>query len=240
VDPDTEKFYPMEEPFTETVIGTERVAMILQGVPSVFETDRYQMILEAIRHFARNSNLPDPIVVEAERVLADHLRALYFLVADGAPPPGKNGRERIMKLLIRRAATRQAILGIQDPEFLPRLVECISKSASNNGLTMHEVKERLVSYFTTETERFWKSVERGYRQLERFLKENNGQTLTGLQIVRLEKEWGLPSVLAAISLREKGLPFAEAEYKEALEVWKQTPHHQKVDFSSAVSPDAML
>ena len=240
VDPETEKFYPMEEPFTETVIGTERVAMILQSVPSVFETDRYQVILEAIRHFVRNPNLPDPIVVEAERVLADHLRALYFLAADGAPPPGKNGRERIMKLLIRRAATRQAILGIQDPAFLPRLVECISESAPNNGLTMHEVKERLASYFATETERFWKSVERGYRQLERFLKENNGQTLTGLQIVRLEKEWGLPPILVAISLREKGLPFAEAEYKEALEVWKQTPHHQKVDFSSAVSPDAML
>jgi len=216
---------PMAEPFAETVIGTERVAMILQGAQSVFKTDGYRLIMDAIRSFARAPGLPEPLATASERVIADYLKALYILVADGAPPPGKDGRERIIKLLIRGVITRQIVLGIQSREFLPTLIDCVAQVVYSTLRATVEDEKRLMSYFSTESQRFSKTIERGRRQLDRFLKENGGHTLSGLQIVFLEKKKGLPHLLTAMMLREKGLTFGEAEYEEALEIWKWQPHN---------------
>jgi len=216
---------PMAEPFAETVIGTERVAMILQGAQSVFDIDSYRPIVDAIHSFVHAPDLPEPLITDSERVIADYLKALYVLVADGAPPPGKNGRERIVKLLVRGIVTRQVILGIQSQEFLPTLIDCISQAVHSTVRALPEDKQRLVFYFSAESQRFAKTVKRGRRQLDLFLNENNGHTLSGPQIVCLEKKWGLPHLLTAKMLREKGLAFAEAEYREALDAWRYQPHN---------------
>jgi len=215
----------MAEPFSETVIGTERVAMILQDAQSVFETEAYRPLISAVHSFVRAPELPEPLLIASERVIADYLKSLYVLVADGAPPPGKDGRERIIKLLIRNVITRQIILGIESEEFLPTLVDCISRTVHNTLWATPEDKERLASYFSSESHRFLKTLRRGRRQLEWLLKENDGRTLSGPQIVYLEKKWGLPHLLTAKMLREKGLVFAEAEYRESLEAWGQQPHN---------------
>ena len=218
-------FRPMAEPFVETVIGTERVAMILQGARSVFEIDRYRPIIDTIHSFVRRRDLPEPLIAASERVIADYLKALYILVADGAPPPGKDGRERIIKLLIRGIITRQTVLGIQSQDFLPALIDCVAQMVHSTLRATEEDKKRLMFYFSTESQRFSNTIKRGYRQLVRFLKENHGRTLSGPQIVWLEKRWGLPHILTAVTLQEKGREFAEAEYYETLEAWKQSPHN---------------
>jgi alanyl-tRNA synthetase len=215
----------MAEPFSETVIGTERVAMLLQGVQSVFETDSYRPIIDAIHRFVHAPGLPQALVTTSECMIADYVKALYFLVADGAPPPGKDGRARIIKLLIRRVLARQVILGIESEEFLPALINCISQSAHNGVQAAPKDAERLMSYFSTEARRFSETIKRGQHQLIRYLKENDGRTLSGAQAVCLEKQWGLPSLLTAAMLREKGLAFLEAEYRGALEDWKQMAHN---------------
>ena len=144
-----------------------------------------------------------------------------LLRSDGAPPPGRNGRERIIKKLIRGVLTRQIILGIEAKDFLPTVVECIYQVAGDSLKVTHEDKERLLSYFAMDTARFLKTIERGQRQLLRFLEQNGGRTLSGSQIVHLEKRCGLPHLLAAMMLREKGLTFLEEDYRKALEVWKR-------------------
>ena len=215
---------PMAEPFAETVIGTERVAMVLQSAQSVFETDSYRPIIDSIHGFVHTPGLPELLVTAGERVIADHLKALYFLVADGAPPPGKNGRERIIKLLIRGVITRQIILGIETSNFLSTVLDCISQRVHSTLRATPEDEKRLMSYFSAEAQRFSKTIGRGRRQLGQFLKENEGRTLSGPQIVCMEKKWGLPHLLTDAVLQQKGLTFAEAEYREALEVWKQRLH----------------
>lgn len=223
--PENGSLYTLAEPFAETVIGTERVAMILQGAQSVFETDSYRPIMDIVRRFTRKPDLPESLITTSERVIADYLRALYVLVADGAPPPGKNGRERIVKLLIRGIVTRQMILGIESQEFLPTLIGCISQRVHRSVRASSEGEERLAFYFSTELKRFSKTVKRGSQQLVGFLRENAGRTLSGSQIVCLEKKWGLPHILTATMLQEQGLTFAGAEYREALEAWKFKSHH---------------
>jgi alanyl-tRNA synthetase len=216
---------PMAEPFVETVIGTERVAMILQDTRSVFEIDSYRPIIDTIHSFVHRHDLPESLVTASEHVIADYVKALYILVMDGAPPPGKDGRERIIKLLVRGIITRQTVLDIQSQEFLPALIDCVAQMVHNTLPATAEDEKRLMFYFSTESQRFSKTIKRGHRQLTRFLKENNGRALSGPQIVRLEKKWGLPHILTAVTLQEKGLEFAEAEYQEALEAWKQSPHN---------------
>ena len=207
---------PLAEPFTETVIGTERVAMILQSAPSVFDIEGYRPLIDMIHQFVRNTDLSEAMRVFSERVIADYLRALYCLAADGAPPPGKNGRERIIKLLIRGVLTHQIVLGIESPRFLPTLLNRVAPMISGS-LDASATRERLASYFQFEAQRFSKTVERGHRQLLRFLQENDGETLSDSQIVSLEKKWGLPRALTTLLARDKSLDGMPSRCQAVLE-----------------------
>jgi len=98
VDEETGALRPMDRPLDETVIGTERVAMISQGKASVFEIDCIQPLVDKVRSFCNGSDADD-WTDRAAQIISDCVRALLFLVANGAPLPGKGGRQRIAKLL---------------------------------------------------------------------------------------------------------------------------------------------
>ena len=206
---------PLENPFSETVIGAERVSMIHQKASSVFDIEEFQPILETIHKLVHVNHLPESWILPSERVIADHLRGLFYLVASGAPPPGKNGRERIVKMLVRRVITRLIILNIDVLKYIPVLVTSISNSISDIG-NKDAVSGVLIGYFFSEIEKFMKTIQRGKRQLLKFLKENNGNLLSNQQILCLEKKWGLPSLLTELVLSQQGLGFAEIKYQVAL------------------------
>jgi alanyl-tRNA synthetase len=221
IDEQNTGLHPISEPFTETVIGTERVAMILQDVPSVFDIDRYLSIIDTVHCSVRRTGLPESMRTVSEKIVADYIKALYFLIADGAPPPGKNGRERIIKLLIRGVLTHQNILGICVPDFLFTLLDSIT-SNSSNGFDESTTKKRVLDYFNIETPRFMQTIERGRHIFTQLLEDNHGNTLSGSQIAYLEKSQGLPHSLIAVFLWERGLPFLEPDYRQALKHWKQS------------------
>jgi alanyl-tRNA synthetase len=212
-DEDNHFLYSLANPFTETVIGTERVAMILQNVDSVFDTDGYRSLIETIDRFVKRSDL-SRVIPAYTRVIADHLKGLYFLIADGAPPPGKDGRARIIKMLIRRVITRQIVLGIESELFLTTIIKTISCGLPPS-VQMREIQERFVSYFDSESQHFKRTIAQGHIQLIKLLKENGGRTLSGSQIVFLEKKCGLPTLLIGMILQKQGLPFMGSVYKKA-------------------------
>lgn len=225
IDTDNGSLHPLEEPFSETVIGTERVAMILQGVESVFRIDGYRPIMAAIRAFVDAPDLPESTIAASEQVIADYLKALYVLVGDGAPPPGKNGRERIIKLLIRGVVSRQILLGIRSDDFLTTVMGRIDQTLQQDLRAAPKDERVLIDYFESESERFIRTIRRGRRALGSMLKENAGHTLTGQQILDLEKKKGLPHLLTAKFLKEKGLAFRESDYLSALSEWETLPHN---------------
>jgi alanyl-tRNA synthetase len=209
------RLVPMREPFAETVIGTERAAMILQGKSSVFEIDSLEPIIQAIRQCYP----PDRGKPASERIVADHLRALLFLVADGAPPPGKDGRQRIVKILIRNVLAHQMILGISSASFLPSVLAAITDLDSTHP-NLKVARNTLLDYFDSESARFQRTVQIGQRRFNEFLKANGGHTLHGTQILSLEKRSGLPGTLTAKLLTERGLDFPKQEYDSLLQAWK--------------------
>lgn len=221
VSPECERLQLLQDPFSETVIGIERVAMILQAKESVFEIDSYQPVLNVIRTYVRVDDVNLTWVRESERVLADYLKALYMLAADSAPPPGKNGRERIVKLLIRGVMTRQLLLGISSPKFIPDVLSCLAEKMTG-ARKEPWIRDRVLEYFSSQREIFISTVERGYSALEKILEENYGKTLSGEQILHLEKSIGIPRPLVEGKLRSKCLPYYQADYEDALVRWKRS------------------
>ncbi len=215
IDEKTNKIRTLGNPFTETVIGTERVAMILQNVDSVFGIDKIGDVIQCIKRFTRNSDLLGEERIASERVIADHIRALYMLVADNAPPPGGNGRKRIIKVLIRGILTRMMLLDINSNSFISDALTCVALTMPIDGrpqLTIGKVQE----YFSMELNRYSSSMDIAKKQLLKFLDENNGGTLSGYQIVYLEKKKGLPHLLAKKILNDHKLGFASDEYQNAV------------------------
>lgn len=200
VNTQTNELRRMDDPFTEAVIGTERIAMILQNALSVFHIKENRPIIRAIQKYSAPDDLPEHLIIESERVIADYASALSALVAAGAPPPGKNGRERIIKLLIRGIITRKILLGIDINKFL-----FITKYAAKKQGILPDNLHKIETYFMKEAECFQKTIQRGLKKMERLLAKNQGETLSGQQIVFLEKRCGLPYLLIAESLRKKSV-----------------------------------
>jgi alanyl-tRNA synthetase len=190
----------LAEPFTEVVIGLERVAAILQGKRSVFEIDTIYPLIQQVRCFSK----PLPIDFKAveptklERVLVDHLRALLFLTADGAPPPGKGGRARLMRILIREFLTSQRLLGISDRGFVRSMI----LTALEYYPQVAAAQDFLLEYVSIERARFERTVQAGMSHLENRV-EQQGLGFDMQVILSMEKEKGLPSPLIRYQLWQK-------------------------------------
>ncbi|MCI5189871.1 MAG: hypothetical protein D3905_08750 [Candidatus Electrothrix sp. AS4_5] len=229
-DPKTNHFSPLDDPYGETVIGTERVAMLLQGAASVFVTAEYLSVIQIIRDHATCENISDAAQKKYERVLADHLRALYVLIGEGAPPPGKNGRARIIKLLVRSIITRMSLLGIEEAVFLSAVCKAVSEFFVRDSETAQlETESRLQQYIAAERPQFKRTVAVGRRELEKMIRDNDGRSLSGAQLVFLEKQKGLPIVLAESLLKKNELFFQQEEYNQALKCWQERTAAKRIN-----------
>jgi alanyl-tRNA synthetase len=218
VDEETGALRPMDRPFNETVIGTERVAMISQGKASVFGIDCIRPLVDKVRSFCNGSDADD-WTDRAAQIISDYVRALLFLVADGAPPPGKGGRQRIVKLLIRGVMTQQRILGISTSVFLPELIDTITTTYSERYPELADGRQLLLDYFAGERVRFEKTLQNGYRRLDRLVQKSK-RTPSGEQMVDLVKKHGFPLQLIRMALHQRGLDFEDRAYQNALMKWR--------------------
>jgi alanyl-tRNA synthetase len=200
MDDGTGMLTPLAEPFTEVVIGLERVASILQGKQSVFEIDSIYPLIQQVRCFSK----PLPVELRGmeptrlERILVDHLRAILFLTADGAPPPGKGGRARLMRILIREFLTSQRLLGIADRGFVRSMMLIALKYYPQLAVA----QDLLLHYISIERERFEHTVQVGMTDLDDRV-DRQGIRLNLQDILRMEKEQGLPSPLIRYELWQK-------------------------------------
>jgi alanyl-tRNA synthetase len=185
----------LDEPFTETVIGAERVAMLVQNVSSVFEIDVMRPVVQRIRASARPDRLSSDDQVKHERILADHSRALLFLTADGAPPPGRGGRARLMRKLVRELLTSQRLLGITEPDFVPALIQTVAVPHADQNPHLIMAQPRVLNYIAIEQNQFERTLETGRRQLAHLLRQRGDQPLSSQDVIEMEKRHGVPRAL---------------------------------------------
>jgi alanyl-tRNA synthetase len=222
VDDEPSSVEPLAEPFTETVIGTERVAMLLQGKPSVFDIDSLKPLIEHVRRFHRQAP-PQGLVSStgSERAIIDHIRASLFLVANGAPPPGRGGRARLMRKLIRGMLTNQKLLGIQDKAFIPSLVDAALEMYQDRHPCLQGGRDRLLGYISEESQRFERTIRAGQRRFNQLLERNGDDFLSAEQALRLVKQHGFPLPLLEAALAQKGGALDRRAYQEAHTRWRK-------------------
>jgi alanyl-tRNA synthetase len=200
----------------DTGMGLERMALILQGTPSVFETD---LMLPAQRFLAGLA--PHGVAgggaleQRARRMVLDHARSAFFAGLEGVVP-GREGRSSVLRRLIRRASRQGRILGISRP-FLAELALPIAEA--HNAFLSDDEFERtrfVMDMLTDEERQFSRVLTMGLKRLEKLTPDEHG-IVSGDLIFQLHAEQGFPADLAAEILAERGLTVDWPGYEGALE-----------------------
>jgi len=215
VDKDTRLNLP--KPSIDTGMGLERVAAVLQGKHSNYEVDLLRAIIEASADFTNRD--PDGKQAASHRVIADHLRASAFLIADGVLPSNE-GRGYVLRRIMRRAMRHAHMLGAQDP-LMHRLVPVLVKMMGGHFHELGRAQALITETLKLEETRFKTTLERGLKLLEsETAKLGEGQALPGSVAFALYDTHGFPVDLTQDILRGQGRGLDIAGFDEAMAAQK--------------------
>jgi len=212
------EFLPLPKKHVDTGMGFERVVSIIQGVKGNYETDLLKPLLDETQRIAGQSDGERLANLTAYRVIADHVRAACFLMADGVIP-GNIGRNYVCRMIIRRAARFARKIGLETP-FMARVAAVV---IANYGEAYPEVKrsEKLIAEnFTREEQRFAETLDAGSLELNRLveeLKQTGKDTLTGADAFNLYATLGFPLEITRDILAEQALKVDEKGFFDAME-----------------------
>ena len=211
------KLSPLPRPSIDTGMGLERMASILQGVDTNFETDLFRPIIAAVERLSgRPYDATEPGF--AFRVIADHARACTFLVAAGVLP-GNEGRGYVLRRILRRAARFGRRLGLDAP-FLWRLVPTVAEGLAGAYPEISDQAEAIEEAVRAEEERFAETLADGLGLLGRAIAETQAhglRHLTGETAFRLYDTYGFPLDLTLDVAEENGLLVDTPGFARALE-----------------------
>ena len=205
--------HPLPKPSVDTGMGLERVAAVLQGVHSNYEIDLFQTLIAA----AARETACDDLLSPSLRVIADHIRACSFLVADGVIP-GNEGRGYVLRRIIRRAIRHGWKLGARAP-FFNRLVTDLAAEMGTAYPQLVQEQSRIVGVLRQEEERFFATIENGMEILEAELAvmaQRGDGVFSGETAFKLHDTFGFPLDLTADVCREREVQVDAAAFDAAM------------------------
>lgn len=212
------EYIPLAHPNIDTGMGLERMAMVLQNKDNIFEVDVNQNIIKEIEELSNKKykeNKKDDISI---RVIADHAKAMTFMVSDGIQPSNEK-RGYVLRRLIRRAFRHGKLLGIEG-EFLSSIVDCVIYSYKVEYDELTKNREKIINIIEKEEENFQKTIDSGLDILNSYikeLKENNKDILRGKDAFKLYDTYGFPLDLTKEILDENDLKVDTKEFDEYME-----------------------
>ena len=201
---------PLPKPSVDTGMGLERLAAVLQGVHSNYETDLFQALIEASAQVVGT----DDVNHNSLKVIADHIRSTAFLITDGVTPSNE-GRGYVLRRIIRRAIRHGHQLGATEP-FLHKLVTSLVDQMGDAYPELAADQSRVEETLRLEGERFVDTLEQGIRILDQEISSLSGSVLAGDVAFRLYDTYGFPVDLTADYCREKGLTVDMAGFEQAM------------------------
>ena len=213
---------PLPKPSIDTGMGLERLAAVTQQVPSNYDSDIFLPLLKDIGQQCGVQYGAQVISDRSMRVIADHLRAMTFLITDGVLPSNE-GRGYVLRRIMRRASRHGRLLGVER-EFLFNVVPSV---VSQMGLVYPELRQMestIAEVVRVEEERFIGTLEQALPLLNQLLvetKEKGLAQLEGEAIFKLYDTYGFPVDLVEDAAREEGLAVDHAGYQTALEAQRE-------------------
>ena len=212
-----DELVPLPKTHIDTGMGFERIVSILQGVYSNYRTDLFAGILKAIRDLAGHTEDEMLENFTPYRVIADHVRAASFLIADGVVP-GNTGRNYICRMIIRRASRFASKIGLNDA-FMKTVAEAVIAEYGGFYTELEKNRNSILDNITREEVRFHKTLESALVELDNLVISlpDGSTTISGGDAFDLYATHGLPLELTRDILRERDLNVDEAGFTQAME-----------------------
>lgn len=209
---------PLPERHVDTGMGLERLAMALQGKTSNYDTDLFQTL---IRHMEKVSGVKYGEVEETDialRVIADHVRAIAFSIADGQLPSNTGAGYVIRRILRRAVRYGYQTLGLKEP-FLCDLSVVLGEVMGDPFNELITQKELIQKVIREEEISFFRTLEQGIKRIENIItatKESEGQLIDGMAVFELYDTYGFPVDLTSLIARENDLSIDEEGFNAEL------------------------
>ncbi|GAC1383237.1 MAG: hypothetical protein NVSMB33_11040 [Ktedonobacteraceae bacterium] len=218
----TGRMTPLARPAVDTGMGLERLTSVLQGVNSTYETDLFMPLIQRIWELLGKDDKHYHEYYAAYNTIADHGRAIAFLIADGIRP-GNSGRNYVLRRIIRRAAYVGKSLGFEQP-FLAKITHVVVDIMGECYPELRSASKDISEWTTVEEERFKRTLTSGLRYLKMVVHQMSKQgtaVLPGYEAFKLADTYGFPLDLTQKILAERGLSVNVEEYEEERSVQQQ-------------------
>jgi alanyl-tRNA synthetase len=209
---------PLPRPSVDTGAGLERITAVLQGTDDNFHTDLFRPLLEEV---GRLVGVPYPESMEGRgasyRVLADHARAVTFLMGDGVFPSNE-GRGYVVRRILRRAVRHGWLLGRREPTLAP-LVDVVVKSLGSVYPEIATRRTEIRKWTEAEEHRFLETIEGGLKRLDELA--SGSRAISGDEAFRLYDTFGFPIDLTQLIAAERGLTVDAVGFEAALDTQRK-------------------
>ena len=210
------KMTPLPKPSIDTGAGLERIAAVLQGVRSNYDTDCFTPIIAKAAELAGHTYGSGGEADVAMRVIADHARATAFLVADGVMPSNEE-RGYVLRRIMRRAIRHGVKVGLKEP-FLHKVADVVVEQMAEAYPELRARQDFMREVILGEEQRFAQTLDHGLALLEKqFASLGEGGTLPGAVAFQLHDTYGFPLDLTQLIAEERKISVDEAGYHAAME-----------------------
>ena len=204
----------------DTGMGFERLCMVLQGVQSNYDTDVFTPLIREIETITNSKYGKENKIDIAIRVIADHIRAVAFAIADGQLP-SNTGAGYVIRRILRRAIRYGFTFLNQKEPFIFKLVETLSNQMHESFPEIKTQKNLVINVIKEEENSFLRTLEQGLVLLENVIKSSKNKTISGAKAFELYDTFGFPIDLTALILRERGYELDEKGFDAELQKQKE-------------------
>ncbi len=200
---------PLPKPSVDTGMGLERVAAVMQGVNSNYETDLFLNLIKASEEVIKSPG------EASHKVIADHIRSVSFLIADGITPSNE-GRGYVLRRIMRRGIRHGYKLGAKKP-FLYSLVEPLVREMESAFPMLASNQKQIEEIIHNEEKKFLETLDKGIEILEKEISNMDSKVIPGDVVFKLHDTFGFPFDLTADIAREQDLKLDEVGFNKCME-----------------------
>ncbi|MBU1159589.1 alanine--tRNA ligase [Patescibacteria group bacterium] len=214
-------YEPLKQKNVDTGMGLERIAMVMQDASTVYETDLFLPIMRKIEELGHPMSNGTSDVFRQKRIIADHIKASVFIIADSIEP-SNIGRGYVLRRLIRRAIRHGKLLNIESREWMVDIAKIIIDLYKDFYQEIEENKEKIYKILTNEEEKFRKTLEQGLKEFNKLKK------ITGKNAFDLYQTYGFPFEMTKELAQEKNIEINDDDFENELK------NHQELSRTASV------